>query len=210
MRYSRRAAMALLLLFLLASLLFSQATAVVQISGSVQDSSGGAIPNAKIIVTQTATGFTRETTSGPNGGYVLSNLPVGPYRLEASAPGFRSYDQQGIVLQVNTNPTINVVLQVGPLSQSVEVHAAAEMAETQTSGISQVIDQRRVVDLPLNGRQPTQLVLLSGAAVVSPPSDLASSKNYPSSTTISVAGGAGQWNLLSAGWRGPSGRFWGH
>src|SRR4029079_8348228 len=63
------------------------------------------------------------------------------------------------------------------------------MVEEQRTAISQVIDQRRVVDLPLNGRQPTQLVLLSGAAVVSPPSDLASSKNYPSSTTISVAGG---------------------
>jgi hypothetical protein len=188
-RYSRCTALALLLFFFLPLLVFSQATAVVQISGSVQDASGGAVPNAKITATQTNTGFTREVTSGPDGGYVLSNLPVGPYRLEASAPGFKTYDQEGIVLQVNTNPTINLVLQVGALSQSVEVHAAAEMAETQTSGISQVIDQRRVVDLPLNGRQPTQLVLLSGAAVVSPPSDLASSKNYPSSTTISVAGG---------------------
>jgi hypothetical protein len=131
----------------------------------------------------------RKATTAPDGSYTLSNLPIGPYRLEASASGFKAYRQDGIVLQVNTNPTINVVLEVGELTQSVQVQATAEMAETQTSGISQVIDQRRVVDLPLNGRQPTQLVLLSGAAVVSPPSDLASSKNYPSSTTISIAGG---------------------
>ena len=175
--------------FLCAAPLFPQATAVVQITGSVADASGGAVAGAKITATQTSTGFSRETTSAADGAYVLSSLPIGPYRLEASASGFKSYTRDGIVLQVNTNPTVNVVLEVGALTQSVEVRAAAEMAETQSSGISQVIDQRRVVDLPLNGRQPTQLVLLSGAAVVSPPSDLASSKNYPSSTTISVAGG---------------------
>jgi hypothetical protein len=179
----------LLSFFLCAVPLFPQATAVVQISGSVADASGGAVAGAKVTATQTSTGFSRETTSATDGGYVLSNLPIGPYRLEASAPGFKSYAREGIVLQVNTNPTVNVALEVGALTQSVEVRAAAEMAETQTSGLSQVIDQRRVVDLPLNGRQATQLVLLSGAAVVAPPSDLASSKNYPSSTTISVAGG---------------------
>jgi hypothetical protein len=174
---------------LLAAPLFPQATAVVQITGSIQDASGGAVAGAKITATQTSTGFSKETASAADGGYVLSNLPIGPYRLDSTAAGFKAYTQGGIVLQVNTNPTINVVLEVGALTQSVEVQAAAEMAETQTSGISQVIDQRRVVDLPLNGRQPTQLVLLSGAAVISPPSDLASSKNFPSSTTIAVAGG---------------------
>jgi hypothetical protein len=187
-RCSRFAA-PLLLLAVLAPPSFPQATAVVQINGSVQDSSGGTIAGAEVTATQTSTGFVRKATTAPDGSYALSNLPIGPYRLEASAPGFKAYRQDGIVLQVNTNPTINVKLEVGELSQSVQVQATAEMAETQTSGISQVIDQRRVVDLPLNGRQPTQLVLLSGAAVVSPPSDLASSKNYPSSTTISIAGG---------------------
>ncbi|MBV8828203.1 MAG: carboxypeptidase regulatory-like domain-containing protein, partial [Acidobacteriaceae bacterium] len=181
MRDARHIAPALVILFAATPLLFAQETAVVQIAGSVQDSSGGAVVDAKIIATQTSTGFARATTSGSDGGYMLGNLPIGPYQLEVSAPGFKSYSQRGIELQVNTNPTINVVLEVGALSQSMEVRATAEMAETQTSGISQVIDQRRVVDLPLNGRQPTQLVLLSGAAVVSPPSDLASSKNYPSS-----------------------------
>ncbi|MBV9083976.1 MAG: TonB-dependent receptor, partial [Acidobacteriaceae bacterium] len=189
MHQSRLAGIVLFSICVTTPLLRSQETAVVQIAGLVQDPSGGAVSGAKVIATQTDTGFVRQTSTEANGTYVLSNLPIGPYRLEASAPGFKTYSQQGIVLQVNTNPTINVMLEVGALSQTVEVHAAAEMAETQNSSISQVIDQRRVVDLPLNGRQPTQLVLLSGAAVVSPPSDLASSKNYPSSTTISVAGG---------------------
>src|SRR5579885_1883601 len=110
-----RPCLSLVLLSISSIIAFPQATAVVQITGAVKDVSGGALPNAKVTVTQTNTGFTRQTTSGPDGEYVLRNLPVGPYRLEASAPGFKNYIQEGIVLQVNTNPTINVVLQVGEL-----------------------------------------------------------------------------------------------
>ena len=194
-------ALFLLLLLLCAVPLYPQATAVVQITGTVQDTGGGSVPGAEVTAVQSATGFVRKTTSGADGSYVLSNLPIGPYEIDASAHGFKTYAQKGIVLQVNTNPTVNITLEVGELSQSVEVRATAEMAETQSSGVSQVIDQRRVVDLPLNGRQPTQLVLLSGAAVVAPPSDLASTKNYPSSTTIAIAGGQanGTYYLLDGG-----------
>ena len=188
-------------LLLCAIPLYSQATAVVQIGGTIQDPAGGAVAGAEVTAVQSATGFSRRVISGADGAYVLASLPIGPYSIEATAPGFKKYTQTGVVLQVNTNPTVNIVLQVGEVTQSVEVRASAEMAETQSSGISQVIDQRRVVDLPLNGRQPTQLVLLSGAAVVAPPSDLASTKNYPSSTTIAIAGGQanGTYYLLDGG-----------
>lgn len=190
-----------ILLLLCSRPAFPQATAVVQITGTVRDSGGGVVPGAQITAVQTATGFSRVTKSGLDGAYVLNNLPIGPYKLQANASGFKAYTQQGIVLQVNTNPTVNIVLDVGSISQEVEVHASAEMAETQSNAVSQVIDERRVVDLPLNGRQPTQLVLLSGASVTAPPSDLASSKNYPSSTTIAVAGGQanGTYYLLDGG-----------
>src|SRR5262249_324071 len=139
--------------------------------------------------------------SGQDGTYILSNLPVGPYRLEAGAGGFRTSVQTGITLQVNTNPTINVTLQIGSVSQEVEVVANAGMAQSQNNSISQVIDERGVQDLPLNGRQPTQLILLSGAAVVGPQGDFASSKNYPSSIAITVAGGQtnGTYYLLDGG-----------
>jgi hypothetical protein len=169
--------------------IFAQSTAVVQISGVVTDAAGGDVPNAMVKATEIETGFTRTAESGIDGGYILSNLPIGPYKLEVAASGFKTYLQLGIILQVNTNPVINVALQVGELAQRIEVSANATMVETQANGISQVIDQRRVVDLPLNGRQPTQLILLSGGAVTAPPSDMASTKNYPSSTTISVGGG---------------------
>jgi hypothetical protein len=169
--------------------LFAQATSVVQISGVVSDGKGGVIQGARLKATQTDTGLTRNAATEGDGSYALPNLPIGPYRLEAVADGFRTYVQTGIVLQVNTNPVINVTLQVGSLSQEVDVKADATMVETQSNSVSQVIDQRRVIDLPLNGRQETQLILLSGAAVTAPGSDMASSKNYPSSTTISVGGG---------------------
>ncbi|MBO0723254.1 MAG: TonB-dependent receptor, partial [Blastocatellia bacterium] len=159
------------------------------------------VPGAEIKAVQTATGFSRSTTSGTDGSYILPSLPVGPYRIEATASSFRPYTQQGIILQVNTNPVINITLQIGTVDQRVEIQANAVMTETQTNSVSQVIDERRVVDLPLNGRQPTQLILLSGAAVTAPGSDLASSKNYPTSTTIAVAGGQanGTYYLVDGG-----------
>jgi hypothetical protein len=90
---------------------------------------------------------------------------------------------------VNDRVQLNISLQLGGVSESVEVTAGAAMVQTEQNSISQVIDQKRMVDLPLNGRQPTQLVLISGAATPTPAGDLTGSKNYPSSITISVAGG---------------------
>src|SRR2546422_5898908 len=91
--------------------LWAQATA--QISGAVQDSSGAVLPGAEVTVTQAETGASRMTVTNEAGRYILPNLPLGPYKLEASLPGFRTFAQSGIVLQVGGNPTINVTLQVG-------------------------------------------------------------------------------------------------
>src|SRR5262245_14376115 len=168
---------ALLCLFL--GVTTAQNTAVVQISGTVADPSGAAIPGAAVNAIQTDTGFNRSTVTGADGSYLLANLPLGPYRLEISASGFQAHIRSGITLQVNSNPQINVVLNVGAVAEAVEVVGNAALVESQNSSVSQVIDQQRVVDLPLNGRQVTQLILLSGAATTPPPRDLASSKNYP-------------------------------
>jgi hypothetical protein len=197
----RFASLQLALLLSSSALLIGQTTAVVQISGVITDPNGGAVPRAQVKAIQTETGLQRTAVAGPDGVYLISNLPIGPYRLEASADGFRTQAQTGIVLQVNTNPTINVTLQVGSVMQQVEVVGDASMVETQSNAVSQVIDEKRVVDLPLNGRQPTQLVLLSGAAVNAPAGDFATSKNYPSSVTISVAGGEanGTYYLMDGG-----------
>src|SRR5262249_11041425 len=94
------------------------------------------------------------------------------------------------VLQVGSSVAVNVTLQVGAISETIEVTAGTQMVETKESGVAQVIDEKRINDLPLNGRQATQLVLLSGASVQPPGGNsMVGSKNYNSSTTISVGGG---------------------
>src|SRR5437016_1325285 len=100
---------------------WAQATA--QISGTVKDQSGAVLPGVEVTVTQTDTGIARTTVTNETGSYVLPNLPIGPYRFEAGLPGFRTYAQSGIVLQVNASPVINPVLAVGQVAEQVEVQA---------------------------------------------------------------------------------------
>src|SRR3954469_2433392 len=126
--------------------LWAQAVSSSQIKGTIQDSTGLSVPGAEVKVTQTATGAVRTVSSGPDGGYVFPALPVGPYQLEVSKQGFSRYVQSGIVLQVDSNPTIDVPLKVGSVSEQVVVEASATMVETQSSGVGQVIDQQRVMD----------------------------------------------------------------
>ena len=133
--------------------------------------------------------MTRSAVSDENGGYVLPNLPVGPYRLEANLPGFRSYVQTGIVLTVNATPAINVVMALGAVSEQVTVRANAAMVETRSTGVGQLIENQRVLELPLNGRQVTDLLLLSPGVTVNTSGGFASSRNYPT-VPISVAGGS--------------------
>ncbi|MBZ5619414.1 MAG: carboxypeptidase-like regulatory domain-containing protein [Acidobacteriia bacterium] len=171
--------------------LMAQAVSNATIHGVVTDATGAVVPNAQVKATQTDTGQTMTTTTDSDGSYVLPNLPVGPYRLEAGAPAFSNYVQSGIVLQVGTNVQINVTLQVGAVTQDVRVSANAAMVETEDTSVSEVIDQRRIMDLPLNGRQATDLILLSGGASVPPGAAgrFITTHDYVSSTGVSIAGG---------------------
>jgi hypothetical protein len=167
----------------------AQALSTAQITGVVQDSSGGAVPGAEVKATQTATGLVRTVVSGADGSYVLTNLPVGPYQLEVTKEGFSKYVQSGIVLQVGSNPSVEVALKVGAVSEQVQVEANASLVETRNSGVGQVIDNQRVVELPLNGRQATDLIYLTGMATQVNGAGLNSGvRNYPT-VDISVAGG---------------------
>src|SRR5207302_5153240 len=107
----------------------AQSTA--QISGVVTDQSGAILPGVEIKVTQTDTGITRSAVTNETGLYILANLPIGPYRLEAVLPGFRSYVRTGILLQVGSNPVLNILLEVGQVSETVEVQADASLVETR-------------------------------------------------------------------------------
>ena len=168
--------------------LYAQGGAVAQISGTVKDQSGAVLPGVEVTLTQTATSATRMTVTNETGSYAIPNLPVGPYKLEASLPGFVTFVQTGIVLQVNSNPAINIVLQIGQVSQTLEIQADVAMVETRSTGVGQVIDNQRVLEMPLNGRNLTDLILLSGAAVVT--GGFNGNRNYPTQA-ISVAGGSG-------------------
>lgn len=142
---------------------WAQATA--QIHGTVQDASGSAVPGADVKATQTQTGAVRTTTSGPDGGYVFTNLPLGPYEIEVSKQGFTTYVQSGITLQVNGDVAVNASLKVGAVSEQVVVEANASQVETRSSGVGSVVQTQQIVDLPLNGRNVTDLITLSGTAV---------------------------------------------
>ena len=180
--------------------IWAQAVSTAQISGIVQDSSGLSIAAAEVRMTQVETSLVRTTASGADGSYSLTSLPVGHYQLQVSKEGFAAFVQSGIVLEVNTNPVVNVTLKVGAVSEQVLVEAQAAMAETHANGIGQLIDNQRVVELPLNGRQVTDLIYLSGGAAPAPAADLNTNKNFPTQT-ISIAGGLsnGATYLLDGG-----------
>ena len=166
-------------------LLYGQAISTSQIKGTVQDASGSAVPGAEVKVTQTATGFSRTTTAGSDGSYLFSELPIGPYQIEVTKQGFSKYVQTGVTLQVNSNPTIDVALKIGAVTEQVVVEASAAMVETENAGVGQVIDQQRVADLPLNGRQVTDLLYLTGGTS----QGRSFRGSYPTQASPSIAGG---------------------
>ncbi len=172
----------------LSTAIWGQATS--QIAGTVRDQAGLAVPGAEIKVTQTATGAVRTGSTGADGGYVFASLPIGPYLLEVTKSGFVRYVQSGIVLQVDSNPTIDVALKLGAVSEQVTVEAAATQVETRSTGVGQVVDNQRVSEMPLNGRQPIELVFLAGMASAPGGGAINTVRNYPT-VVVSVAGGQG-------------------
>jgi len=146
-----------------AGIAWAQATA--QISGAVVDQSGAVLPGVAITATQTDTGIARSAVTNESGFFVLPNLAVGPYRVEAVLSGFRTFVQTGVTLQVNASVVVNPVLQLGEVSEQVAVQANAALVETRNAGVGQVIDNQRILELPLNGRQVSDLIVLAGAAV---------------------------------------------
>jgi len=178
------------------NVVWAQATA--QISGTVRDASGAVLPGVQVTATQTDIGTSRGTLTNETGFYALPNLPLGPYKVEASLVGFRTFAQTGIVLQVGSNPVVDVRMEVGQVAQVVEVQADVATIETRSVGVGTVIETQRVVDLPLNARQVTDLITLSGLAVRTGSSP---GYNMDTGVNISVAGGTSysvQYNLDGA------------
>lgn len=143
----------------------AQSVAVAEIDGYVADPSGQAIVGAQVKAIETDKHQIHATVTDGTGRYALPNLPVGGYVLEVSSSGFKTYVRTGITLLVANNIAVNVTMQLGSVSESIEVTASASMVETKENMIGQVIGDQAMVDLPLNGRDPSQLLTLTGAGM---------------------------------------------
>ena len=157
-RLNVAAAFTLLLTFVpgLAPALRAQAVSTATVTGRATDEQGALVTGAQIKLTGVDTGAISTAVTNQDGIYTLPNLPIGAYTLQTSFPGFQTHVQTGIVLRVNDHVQINVIMKVGAVTETVEVNANAGLVQTQQNTISQVVDQQRIVDLPLNGRDPTQ------------------------------------------------------
>src|SRR5256712_6911354 len=124
------------------TMVWGQSTA--QISGTARDQSGAVLPGVEITLAQTNTGLVRMVVTNETGSYVLPNLPIGPYKLEAALAGFRTFVQTGIFLQVDSSPVVNPVLELGRITEQVEVEANATLVETRRSAVGSIIENQRI------------------------------------------------------------------
>jgi hypothetical protein len=133
--------------------------------GTVLDPSGAVVQGASVTARQIETGFSRTATTDHGGNYLLLELPVGHYQLEIAATGFQKYRQDGISLDVNETAAVSVHLIVGSEKEQVHVEADAEMIQPTVTSLGQVVHEREILDLPLDGRNFSQLGLLQPGVV---------------------------------------------
>src|SRR5438067_5911971 len=124
------------------------------INVEVQDSSGAVMPGGAITLTHLASGQIRRGVAAATGAFRASFMPVGEYTIRVEAAGFKSKTVAGLTLAVDQNATITVTLEPGEVREVVEVNTSTPLLETNTSSIGQVVENKKIVELPLNGRNP--------------------------------------------------------
>ena len=132
-----------------------------ELSGNVTDPSGASVAGAKVTAVNAATGASRESQTDTQGAYVMTLLPPGAYNLSVEASGFRRTVQEGVTLQVNQRARVDFSLQVGQITETVQVAATAPLLESQSSSLGSVVTERFVNELPINGRNFVQLAILT-------------------------------------------------
>jgi carboxypeptidase family protein/TonB-dependent receptor-like protein len=138
------------------------------LSGTISDPTGAAVPNAKVTAINQATSVASTTQSDSDGAYLFSALPIGKYRIEVAASGFQKALVAELDLPVATTVTRNVQLKIGEATETVEITAAAAVIDTTTNSMGQVINDKTVQDIPLNGRHFTDLSLLTPGTMTPP------------------------------------------
>src|SRR5262244_1817869 len=158
--------------------------------GTVTDPSGSAVAGAKVTVTETATQFSRSVQTGVEGFYSAPSLRPALYRISVEAPGFRTVMQDGVTLAADQKQTVNFTLELGAVTETVSITAAAVQVDTTTGTIRQVVDSARIVELPLNGRNAATLTLTVAGATQAPLSgaDQGPGKTFPGAVAYSVNG----------------------
>jgi hypothetical protein len=159
------------------------------ISGAVTDASGSAVPDAQVTLTSTATSAKQTYTTGGDGLYSFVNLNPGDYRLDVEKAGFKHYKRESVFVQVQQNIRIDVTMEVGAVSQTVEVTAETPLLQPTDTSLGQVVDERKTNEIPLNGRNVFALITLSPAA---------------------IAGGSGSGSATGGSQVGPNPFSWGN
>src|SRR5215472_12369080 len=139
-----------------------------EVLGTVRDNSGSVVSRASIVLTNQGTGIEAKSNASEEGNYTFSNVKIGVYTVTAEAPGFSKAVAKDITVNVNARQRVDLVLQVGAVSETVEVTAAAAVLETDSSSRNQLINSKGVVELPLNGRNYSDLALLTTGVLKSP------------------------------------------
>jgi hypothetical protein len=134
-------------------------TSTGQISGTVLDPSGAVIPGAKVVIKNEGTGITNETTTTSAGAYVVAALPPGSYTVTVTAPGFQTFSSSKNAVNVGGNLVVNATMKIGSSSEVVQVESTFERLETTNATLSGVVTRKEIVELPLNGRNPLNLII---------------------------------------------------
>lgn len=175
----------------------AQIAGTANVQGTIQDASGAVVPSANVTIIDMATQVSHSTKSNSAGVYVFPGLITGTYKLDVSAPGFETYEQSGIVLEVGSSIAINANLKVGAAETRIEVRSEGLALQTEDASYKQTIDSKDITEMPLNSasRQITGLLTVSGGANTAPGNDFTGSKYSYQTISISIAGGNGNTTL---------------
>jgi hypothetical protein len=181
----RRIVLTCLVLGLFVSSAYAQATG--QINGVVADNSGGVVPGVTVFAVESGTGISRDTITGANGRYSFLSLRPTTYEIRAELAGFRTVRQTDVALAANQNLTLNITLELGELSETVTVAGEAASVDISSATIAEVVDSKRIVELPLNGRDAARLSMLVSGMVVTEVNQ-ESGKTIPGALRLSTNG----------------------
>ena len=162
-------------------------TTTASIGGVVRDATGATVPGSRVTALNLLTSFSRATVTDGAGGYLITNLPIGDYAVTVEKDGFQRYTQAGITLVVGQNARVDIQLQIGNLTEDVNVTIDVPDVDTRSATVGEVVDRVRIQELPLNGRNPMELAaVVPGVISVSAPAVVTNARSGPQ---LVVAGG---------------------